>query len=295
MTRSRMRNATARGNVPDAPMNDSVPAGRRLERAALERVVLRAAQLQAGSRELEDGLTEDDVLKLGADVGIPAPYLRQALMEERMRAAQPAESSVAGWLAGPRYVVAERAVPLTNERVMQALEHWMADGELLTVRRRHADQTTWEPRRGTIASLKRSFRVGGRNYQLAQAREVAAQASAVDTQRAYVRLAADVGNTRGRRIGGAAALAALGAAAAGLMLAFGVAPLVAILALPAASLGALGVARRHQREAAQVQVALEQVLDRLEHGEIQIPSKTPKGPPPALEWIAGEIRRTLRP
>lgn len=276
-------------------MSDSVPAGRRLERAALERVVLRAAQLQAGSRELEDGLTEDDVLKLGEDVGIPAPYLRQALMEERMRAAQPVESGVAGWLAGPRYVAAERVVPLTNERVMQLLEHWMADGELLTVRRRHGDQTTWEPRRGTIASLKRSFRVGGRNYQLSQAREVAAQASAVDTDRAYVRLAADVGNTRGRRIGQAAAIATMGAGATGLLLALGIAPLMAVLALPAASLGALAIARRHKREAAQVQVGLEQVLDRLEHGEIQIPSRTPKSGPPALEWIAGEIRRTLRP
>jgi hypothetical protein len=276
-------------------MTDSVPAGQRLERAALERVVLRAAQLQAGSRELEDGLTEDDVLRLGADVGIPAPYLRQALMEERMRAAMPAESGVAAWLAGPRYVVAERVVPTTNERAMKALEHWMADGELLAVRRRHADQTTWEPRRGTMASLKRSFRLGGRDYQLAQAREVAAQASAVDTHRAYVRLAADVGNTRGRRIGRAAILATLGAGATGLLVALGVAPLMAVLALPVAGLGALGVARRHQREAAQVQVALEQVLDRLEHGEIQIPSKTPKSGPPALEWIAGEIRRTLRP
>lgn len=281
------------GSAPDA-MSDSVPPGRRLERAALERVVLRAAQLQASSRELEDGLTEDDVLKLGAEVGIPAPYLRQALMEERMRADMPAERGVAAYFAGPRYVTAERAVDGTAERVAAALEHWMTTGELLMVKRRFADQLTWEPRRGTMASLKRSFRLGGRDYHLARAREVGAQVSALGADRVYVRLLADVGNNRADHLGGAAALVTAGAGTTGIMMLLGFAPLVAALAVPAASLGAIAVARAHRQHAERVQVALEQVLDRLEHGEIELPSGTRRTGPPALEWIADEIRRTLR-
>lgn len=276
-------------------MSDSVPPGRRLERAALERVVLRAAQLQAGSRELEDGLTEEDLLQLGSEVGIPAPYLRQALMEERMRATLPTERGLAAYLAGPRRMVAARTVPGQAARIVAALEHWMAQGELLVVKRRFADQLTWEPRRGTIASLKRSFRLGGRDYVLARAREVAAQVSAIDGERAYVRLVADVGNTRGEHLGGAAALATAGAGTAGLLIVMGFAAPVAVLALPIAGLGALAVARAHKREAERVQIALEQVLDRLEHGEIEVPSGTRRTGPPALEWIADEIRRSIRP
>jgi hypothetical protein len=276
-------------------MSDSVLPGRRLERAALERVVLRAAQLQAGSRELEDGLTEDDVLKLGAEVGIPAPYLRQALMEEQLRADLPAERGVAAYFAGPRFVVAERAVGGSADRVLATLEHWMESGELLVVKRRFANQVTWEARRGTMASLKRSFRLGGRDYFLARTREVGAQVSAIGPDRVYVRLTADVGNTRTEHLGGAATLAAGGAGTSGLLVLLGFAAPVALLAFPVAALGAVAIARSHRRDAERVQVALEQVLDRIEHGEIALPAATRRSGPPALEWIADEIRRTLRP
>jgi len=276
-------------------MSDTVPTGKRLERVALERVILRAAQLQAGSRDLEEGLTEDDLLKLGAEVGIPAPYLRQALMEERMRAAQPAETGVAAWLAGPRFVAADRTIPGTVEGVRATLEHWLGDGELLQVKRRFADQTTWEPRRGTVASLKRSFKMGGRDYILARAQEIAGQVSVLDAGRAYVRLVADVGNSRRDQLGGAGALAAAGAGTVGILVLLGFMAPLAVLAVPVAGAAAFAVARAHRREAERVQIALEQVLDRLEQGEITVPPKGRRTGPPALEWIADEIRRSLRP
>ncbi len=277
-------------------MSDTVPAGQRIERAALERVILRAAQLQAGSRDLDEGLTEADLLQLGAEVGIPAPYLRQALMEERMRATLPTERSVAAWLGGPRFAAADRTVPGAADDVGEALEYWMAEGELLIVKRRFADQTTWEPRRGTMATLKRSFRMGGRDYVLARAREVAAQVSAISENRVYVRLAADVGNSRRERLGGATALVALGGASTGVMFLLGFALPVAALAVPVAGIGAVMVARGHLREVERVQVALEQILDRLEHGEIKVPTPKARGSGlPALDRIADEIRRSLRP
>jgi hypothetical protein len=275
-------------------MSDTVPPGRRLERAALERVILRAAQLQAGSRDLDDGLTETDVLQLGAEVGIPAPYLRQALMEESMRAAMPAERSLASWLAGSRFAAADRTVSGTTDEIGKALEYWMAEGELMIVKRRLAGQTTWEPRRGTMATLKRSFHMGGRDYVLARAREVAAQVSAIAEGRVYVRLAADVGNARRERLGGATALVTLGAATTGVLFLLGFALPIAALAVPAAGAGALAVARSYRRELERAQVALEQILDRLEHGEIKVPSpKDRRGALPGLERIADEIQRRL--
>jgi hypothetical protein len=275
-------------------MADTIPSGRRLERAALERVILRAAQLQAGERDLEEGLTEDDVLRLGAEVGIPADHLRQALLEEQTRAAMPAERGVAAWLAGPRFLSAERTVPGTAESVQEALEHWMATGELLVVKRRFPEQTTWEPQRGTMASLKRSFRLGGRDYVLARAHEVSAQVSRVGPDRVYVRMAADIGDTRRQRLGGAGTLTGMGAGATAILITLGFAAPFAVLPVAGATLAGVGIARSHKREAERVLVALEQVLDRLEHREIDIPRAGRDRPTP-LSWLASEIRRSLGP
>jgi len=42
-----------------------------VSREALERIIKRAAELQAGEHDVGDGLTNNEVLALGKDVGIP--------------------------------------------------------------------------------------------------------------------------------------------------------------------------------------------------------------------------------
>src|SRR5256885_14928457 len=83
-------------------------AGELIRREALERIIQRAAELQAGERDIGEGLTEADVLALGNDVGIPARYLRQALLEERTRPPVEERGGVLGWLLGPRRLSAQR-------------------------------------------------------------------------------------------------------------------------------------------------------------------------------------------
>ena len=58
-----------------------------ISRDALERIVERAAELQAGERDIGDGLTTAEVLAMGKDVGIPDRFLRQAMLEEQTRTA----------------------------------------------------------------------------------------------------------------------------------------------------------------------------------------------------------------
>lgn len=273
-------------------MADSVPPGQRLTRATLERVILRAAELQSGERDLSEGLTEDEVLRLAAEVGIPAPYVRQALVEEQSRAVAPPDRGLAAWLAGPRHVAAERSVQGSESTVATALNHWMTEGELLSVKRRFPDQTSWEPQRGTLASLKRSFRLGGREYLLARAREVVGKVTALGPDRSHVRLAADLGNSRNAHLGAAGVLTTGGAAGAAIAVVLGVTLPVAVLPVPLALLGALVVTRARQVD--RYRVALEQVLDRLEHGEIRLPTPPPPAGPNPLNWIAQEIRRQLR-
>jgi hypothetical protein len=83
-------------------------AGELISREALERIVHRAAELQTGERDIGDGLTEPELLALGQDVGIPARYLKQALLEERTRLL---DEPTGRALAGPAQLAAQRVVP----------------------------------------------------------------------------------------------------------------------------------------------------------------------------------------
>jgi hypothetical protein len=265
-----------------------------IRREALERIIQRAAELQAGERDIGEGLTEAELLTLGQDVGIPARYLRQALLEERTR--PPAEGrsgGVLGWLVGPGRLAAQRVVAGEPAAVQRALDGWMHQGELLQVKRRYADYTTWEPKVGAFASLQRALGAGGRRFALARAREVAGRVTPLETGFSHVQLFADVRNIRAQRVGIAAALLAMGTAATGLLLALGL--LAPFPYLPLLLLGPAAVAtvRSHRLRHEQVQIGLEQVLDRLERGEIKS-QHTLQGPKLSpFERIADEIRRTI--
>jgi benzoyl-CoA-dihydrodiol lyase len=72
----------------------------------------------------------------------------------------------------------------------------------------------------------------------------------------------------------------------------GVAVLAAFAPLVAGGLGGLALARTHRGLAARVEVGLEQVLDRLERGEIRAEHALP-GPRGPLGRLAEEIRKTF--
>src|SRR2546429_8021910 len=85
-------------------------AGELIRREALERIIQRAAELQAGEQDIGEGLTEPELLPLGQDVGIPSRYLRQALLEEQTRPPAEARGGVLAWLVGPGRPPGQRGV-----------------------------------------------------------------------------------------------------------------------------------------------------------------------------------------
>jgi hypothetical protein len=273
-------------------MNDLVPDTTRIDRNALERIIQRAAELQAGERDIGDGLTEAELMHLGRDVGIPVRYLQQALVEERTHSVMQTEPGLASWLSGPRYVVAQRSVPGTCERVHAALGRWMTESELLTVKRRFPNRTSWEPRRDMFSSIRREFNVGGRAYRLARAREIVGQVSPLEGGRCHVQLLADLSNTRRSYLSGAATLAGSGAIATTIGLTLGVMVPVALLPVGIGLAAGTVLARRRMSKVEQMHVSLEQVLDRLEHGEIDLADGEAKSGG-TIERLAGEIRRNL--
>lgn len=267
--------------------------GELIRREALERIIQRAAELQAGEHDIGEGLTEQELLALGNDVGIPARYLRQALLEERTRSVAPETRGALAWLTGPPTLAAERVVPGDRQDVERALTSWMEGEESLQVKRRYADHTTWEPRIGAFASIQRALGAGGKSFALARATEVAGQVTPLEAGFCHVRLTASVRGQRAQRLWGAAALTAFGVALAGVVPILGALAPWSLVPPVAAWAAAVGVARRHRHDNDRVHVGLEQVLDRLERGEIR-PGRQIAGPRAgAFVRIADEIRKTF--
>ena len=282
-----------RDNTSDQMSEDLVPTGSRFDRPALERIIQRAAELQSRERDVGESLTEDELMSLGQEVGIAPGHLRQAIHEERTKALVPREQGALVRLIGPQRIACERVIAGRNDRIESELFRWMSEGELLQVKRRYPDSISWEPKEGAWASLRRSLGVGGRKYLLARAREIITRVISVDGNRCLVQLVADLSNTRGEYLLGSGLVLGSSGAATGIALLLGV--LVPVAIIPAA-LGvpiAYSVARDRRRQVDKLQVALEQILDRLEHEDFDGRPRLSKPQPGFVERMADEIRRSL--
>jgi hypothetical protein len=101
---------------------------------------------------------------------------------------------------------------------------------------------------------------------------VAATAVAVDAERVLVRLEANLANVRLQRIASGGVMTGSGALASGILVVLGFLPALAVLPAAVALGGGYVVARSHAPLVARAQLALEQVLDRLERGELPRPT-----------------------
>src|SRR5207253_3042170 len=138
-----------------------------------------------------------------------------------------------------------------------------------------------------FASIQRALGAGGRRFALARAAEVTGQVTPLETGFCHVQLLADVSNLRRQRLGIAGALFGVGAAATGSFLAMAV--------LTPFAWAAAAALRAHRGQYEQVQIGLEQVLDRLERGEIRPEHALPGSPVNAFVRLADEIRSFMSP
>lgn len=267
-------NDKERRYISRMPSDASLPApSGQLDRAALERVLARAGELQAANAEPGEELTEAQILELGAEVGLAPQHLRQALAEERSRSipAQ-ADAGVLARVLGPARVTAKRVVTVPARDVLPALDEWMQRQECLRVKRYLPDRIVWEPSHDFFVTVRRAFNFGGRDFALARAFEVAATVVPVDDGRALLRLDADFSHFRTSLARQGTGMTAIGVASSGVLVALGVFAAVAVA--PAIFLGAAslyGVRGMHSHGIARAQLALDQLLDRVERGEIVRP------------------------
>jgi hypothetical protein len=250
-----------------APASAPVPAP--LERAALERVLARAAELQAADADTgELTLTEAQILDVGNEVGIPAKHLRQALAEERSRVAVPVERGRVAAMFGAANAYASRTVSGAPAAIFERLDDWMQREELLQVKRRFGDRMAWEPRGGMATEFQRLMNLKGHGYRLSRAEEVSATVIAVDAERSIVRLDASLVNVRSHHLIGGGAMAAGGGVTTGVLAALGVMTGVAAIPVAVGLVAGYFIARAHAPAVGAAQLALEQLLDRLERGEL---------------------------
>lgn len=267
---------------------DNTPASAPVTRGALERVLARAAELQAaGSDALEsDAMSEAQLIELGKEVGLSPENLRQALAEERARG-EP-ESSERGSLStalfGGHTLSAQRVVPGRPEVVLAALDRWMQNEETMRVVRQRSDRVAWESRQDFFSEVKRAF--ASRPHLLAPATEVAATVVAVDAGRSLVALAADMSGRRRTAMAHLVAWSAFGLAGTAVLSVLGFMTIVAgvpVVVLPIAA--AYGSRRALRRGMQRAQVGLEQALDRLERRSNEPP------PPSLLQMIDSALPR----
>lgn len=255
------------------------PSPRRLDRAALDRVLARAAELQSSSVDSGDAagmLSEEQIIDLGREAGMSVDHLRQAVAEERTRGASPDDRGLAAAVFGAARVRASRLVTGSPSEILDAVDGWMLREEGLQLKRRVGDRIVWEPRRDIFGSLSRALNFGGRGYALTRAAEVSVTATAVDTTRTLVALDAGLAEHRGRLAAGTAVAASAGILATAVGAVVIVVPAVVAAIAVVTVVGVPGVVLAASRSAqatavSRAQLALEQLLDHLERGDHRRP------------------------
>ena len=266
----------------EGPKPDNLPAT--IDRAAVERVLARALELQSGAAgDTSDRLTEAQLLDLAKEVGLDSVNLRQALAEERTRIAVPEEKGLLATLYGGASVSAQRTIVGTPAQVLQALDDWMQRQECLKVKRHFGERIVWEADRGVASAVKRA--VSGKGDALARATDVAATAIALDPTRVLVRLDAHLGAHRASMAQVNAGLGAASVVAGGILAALSF-PVIAAVAPAIVLVPAVwGIARSaHAQTVERAQLALEQVLDRMERGQVG-------KPPTLLSMLAAAVAK----
>ncbi len=276
----------------------TTPDGPKINRAALDRIIQRATELQTGDRELGDNLTPDEVLALGKDVGIPGQYLQQAMLEYQTASAAPPEKTLIGRVVGPAEVRAERVVRGASSDVVRAVMDWMDRNELMVVQRHQAGWVSWEPLRGMQAAIRRgtaSLDTSKPKFMLSRAELVVATVTPLEGGFSHVSLVGTLKGARGEHVTGAAVFGALGAGGAAAVLTLGIAPLVVLAPLAVFGIASAAFMRRFRPIAERVQLGLDRALDFLERGGVKPGHELPGRTPGLIDLLANEVRRALKP
>jgi hypothetical protein len=272
-------------------MAEKLPA--RFDRATLERIMQRAAELQTGEHDVGSELSSDEVLALGKEVGIPERHLRQAMLEVQSQPAPAEATGVLDQMVGPGVVTAQRVIAMEVDAIERFLVKHL-DEEAFRVQRSQPGRITWEPGSGWQAFMRRSM-TSGRPLMLQRANLIGATITTLEPGFSHVSLSAELRQVRGQYVGGSAALSSTFLAGSAVLFALGAFVPIALAPLPMAFGLGWGVMRQFRPVVERTQLGLEVALDHLERGSTKAVHQLPPRTVNLIGQIAGELKRVLDP
>ena len=269
---------------PDRPP-ESGSAGRSIARTDFEQVIRRAAELSLSETDPDDNLSEDEVLRIATELGMPLHHVRQALFELPDLKVQPR------WYDryyGPAIFSVNRAIPTRKEPVLRRVEDYLVTREYLQIVRRKGDTIAFVPADDTISSLARALARPGSRHTISRASRMMVGVHALPDDNAHVRFDVDLSDARRESVRsgvlfGAAVGLGTGGLAAGLSAAvlpdmLGQIPHILAFGGALAGTVAGGVSIAASRFRARVfsaKMELTGLLDRLERGDRLDPPPAP--------------------
>lgn len=266
----------------------------RIDRSTFDRVLQRAAELQAASKDIGEGLSEEEILALGTEVGIPTQHLQQALIEERTRVMLPEPSGFLDHWVGRADFVAQRVVQGSAEAIGDALTRWLSRNEHLIVQRSAGNRITYEQMPSLAGAMRRigaAFESRSKPY-LDRADLVTAVITPLESGFCHVTLAASLRRSRRSYVIGGAGAAVVGTGMGLPLLVFFPAwPVVVGLAVVASAVG-VAIARVFRGGSQRAQLGLERALDELERRPA-LPGERAKLPAGNLARGVGQVVRDI--
>jgi hypothetical protein len=258
--------------VSDLPerRRDEPPPARRLTSDEFELVIRRAAELQSGSADetSPEGVSEDEALRIGRELGLSGEHLARALAEVRGSGAVSERGVSARLMGGSRLGVA-RAIRGDAASLAPLLESYLNENEFLVVQRRLPGRTIYVRATGVVAAVARTTSGMFRRSPLLPVENLEVAIRQLEPGLAYVSLGTDLASERAGYLAGASVITGMAGLPAALTLGFAVAPLAALVAVPIGVLAFGGMRYAYGEAAKKVEVQLEALLDRLEHGELK--------------------------
>ena len=173
-----------------------------ITRSNLPAVVARAAELAAVEGDADEAISEEEVVRIAAELGLSERHVRQALYEGVNTEEEP---TLLDRQIGVTRIMATRAVPLSPDAARRALEDYLITREYLQVVRKQSTTTSFEPADDAVSKVARAFS-RSKKHCLASAEGVELSIRELEPGWSHVRLRAVYPRgVRGLYVGGAAA------------------------------------------------------------------------------------------
>jgi hypothetical protein len=271
--------------MADAGPPERAQPGRALARRDFEDVIRRAAELAAREGDAEELLTEEEVLRIGEELGLSTQHMQRALYELPELTAEPRWYD--RYFVPPIFSVA-RVVPRMTEPTLRRVEDYLVTREFLQVARRRGHSIAFTPADDTLSTLARAFMRPGARHVIARASRVMVSVQSLPQDESHVRVDIDLDEERSRRLNTGLVLGGVGGtilgAGAVILVTTSTPPLLGpipellafaatFFAVGAASVSAAAARFKNRVLAARYELA--GLLDRVEHGESLDPPPAP--------------------